>query len=467
MPRTDAADLPLALSSAQATEAWNGCVRGFLAHAAETPARLGAALAAEPGFALGHAAMGFFQLLLGRRETHEAARAAQARALTAAAEGGGDARTAAYLDALADALDGRLFAGADRLDAILTRWPGDALALKLGHAIRFVLGDAAGMRRSVEAAAAGFGAGHPYGGYALGCHAFALEETGDYAQAEAQGRAGIALAADDAWGLHAVAHVCEMTARPRDGVMLLRGAAGAWAHCNNFGAHVWWHLALFHLDRGAFEPALMLYDARIRVARTDDYRDIANAASLLARLELEGVGVGGRWEELAELAAARVEHGGNVFADLHYLIALDRAGRRAEAARLAARLKADGARGAGDMDAVAGAVGGPVAEGLRLFAEGAHRAAFAKLHAASASLQRIGGSHAQRDVFARLMVAAALKGGLWSEAERALNLRPGLRPAAAADGYVGRRRAEIARGAALDAAHAPALRASDAARLHA
>ena len=67
--------------------------------------------------------------------------------------------------------------------------------------------------------------GHPAEGYLLGCHAFTLEETGDYAAAEAAGRAGLALAPDDAWGLHAVAHVYDMTARAGQGLALIHSSA--------------------------------------------------------------------------------------------------------------------------------------------------------------------------------------------------------------------------------------------------
>ena len=71
-----------------------------------------------------------------------------------------------------------------------------------------------------------------------------------------------------------------------------------------------------------YDAALALYDAEIRAEKTDDYRDISNAASLLSRLELEGVDVGDRWEELAVLAEKRTEDGCLAFADLHYMLAL-------------------------------------------------------------------------------------------------------------------------------------------------
>lgn len=435
MSLIDASGAVTTLGEPAAIDAWNAAQTAFLAHGAATPARIADTLAAAPDFALCHAAMGFMQFLLGRRETVEVARKSLARARACV----GDPREAAYVEALETALAGRIGRAAAMLDGVAARWPGDSLAVKLSHALRFLIGDAAGMRRAVEAAQ-GFGPDHPHAGYVDGCRAFALEETGAYADAERAGRRGLERAPDDAWGLHAVAHVFEMTGRPDDGVRWLAGSAARWAHCNNFGFHVWWHLALFHIDRGALGPALGLYDARVRAARTDDYRDIANAASLLARLALEGVDVGDRWEELAALAAPRVEHGGNVFADLHYVLALANAGRGAEARRLAARLSEE-ARGEGDVAAAASAAGVPAAEGVCAFAQGEWRAAWRRLTEAQAQLARVGGSHAQRDVFARLTVEAAIRGGMLDEAEAALSARPGLRPGV--DPYVARRRAQI------------------------
>jgi hypothetical protein len=56
----------------------------------------------------------------------------------------------------------------------------------------------------------------------LGMHAFGLEETGDHAQAEAQGRHGVELEPRDRWAWHAVAHVPEMRHAPREGIAWLR-----------------------------------------------------------------------------------------------------------------------------------------------------------------------------------------------------------------------------------------------------
>jgi hypothetical protein len=428
------------LGDADALEAWERTATAFLAHGAATPDHLARTLELAPGFAQGHATKGLFLALLGRRET--VAAAGEALAEARAAEGGALARERAYVDALADYLGGRPEAAADRLDAALAAAPGDALAVKLVHGIRFVLGDAAGMLLSLEAVLPAYGADHPARGYVLGCHAFALEETGAHARAEARGREGLALRADDAWGLHAVSHVHDMRGDARAGLAWLDGRDAAWAHCNNFRFHVWWHKALLHLDLGEREAALALYDAEIRAERTDDYRDIANATSLLTRLELDGTDVGDRWEELAALSMARTEDGCLIFADLHYLLALTGDRRPAAARRLVARIRRDAARAATTFDARCAAPGVAAAEGLEAFGAGRYARAFERLRAAGPTLQGAGGSHAQRDVFERLAIDAGIRAGLLDDAGGMLAARTARR-GGREDGYAAARRALI------------------------
>ena len=94
------------------------------------------------------------------------------------------------------------------------------------------------------------------------------------------------------------------------------------------------------------------------------------------------------------------------------------------------------------MEAVALSPGLGVAEGLAAFAEGEHQAAFARLRAARGELIRIGGSHAQRDVFERLTIEAALRAGALAEAGALIDDR--VRRRGAEDNYTARRRAFVA-----------------------
>lgn len=433
------------LTNAATLESWNTTMLAFLAHSAATPQHLGDVLNREPGFALGHAVKGLFYMLLGRRElcavAAEALTAAQAACETAETT----PRERAFVAALACYMQGQPSQSVQMLETVLKADPQDALAMKLSHSIRFVLGDIAGMRRSVERVMPAYDPDHPGRGYLLGCHAFALEETGEYEKAEVTGRQALWMAPDDAWGLHAVAHVHDMTGNARIGLDWLDGREAAWAHCNNFRYHVWWHKALMHLDVGEVDVVLDLYDQQIRSDKTDDYRDISNATSLLTRLELDGVDVADRWEELADVSATRTQDGCLIFADLHYLLALTGGHRDDAVTHMLQRIHRDAQAQSCEFDLRMGDPGMAAATGLNAFGEGNYTEAFLNLAAARDNMQLAGGSHAQRDVFERLTIDAGIRSGHLDQAEQFLNDRQARR-AGTEDGYAAARRDLISAG---------------------
>ena len=443
----DRSGAPIALTDSASAAHWDAMTAAFLAHGRSTPDHLAAVIAAEPELALPVAVKGLFCVMLGRREMTEAAvgAARDARRLMDAAAD--CPRTRHFLKALERWLAGNPPGAIAALEEQLTACPSDTLAAKIVHGMRFMIGDSAGMLRSVERVLPAHGADHPYRGYLLGCRAFALEETGTYAAAEPSGKDGLALARDDAWGLHAVAHVHDMTHRPDEGIALIEAHPESWEGCNNFRYHVWWHKALLHLDRGEIAVVLDLYDRRIRADQTDDYRDIANATSLLMRLELEGAAVGDRWDELAALAERRCEDGELIFADLHYMLALAGDNRPDAAARLTANV-ATTAQGSADQAYVMKDPGVAAAEGLAAFGDGQYDLAVSKLRAAQPKVQIMGGSHAQRDVFERVTIDAGLRAGRLDETAALVAERTALRNGAV-DAFTDARMKMIARARAL------------------
>jgi hypothetical protein len=421
--RDDIFGCPVTMTAKGDLSAWNDTQMAFLAHAAATPEHLGKTIASDQGFALPIICKGLFSLLLARRELNDVAVEAERQARELIAERAVTGREQAFLDALSDWNRGFPKSAGDRLNALLLVNPQDALAMKLVQAIRFVLGDAIGMRSSIESVIPHLNEAQPAYGYALGCHAFTLEETGEYKLAERIGRLGVLHSPDDAWGLHAVAHVYDMTNDTKAGLDWLSNRTEAWSHCNNFRYHVWWHMALMHLDRGEIDAVFALYDQQIRLDKTDDYRDISNAASLLSRLELDGFDVGNRWEELASLSESRTEDGCLAFADLHYVLSLIGGDRKSAVSSLLARMRKDAATEASDMDRIMKHPGLSMAEGLEAFGEGNFTRAFQHMAGARDAMQTIGGSHAQRDVFERLTIEAAIRGGYFDAAERFLMAR--------------------------------------------
>ena len=430
------------LTQSASVEAWNGVLLGFLAHSAVTPQHLGTVLELEPDFALGHAVKGLFMVLLGRREMLPVATDALATARAAMIRQPVSPREALYVDALGLWLSGHPVQAAQKFEDVLRAHPQDTLAMKLSHATRFVLGDAEGMRRSIERVLPAYAPDHPGRGYLLGCHSFALEETGAYEKAEIAGRQALWMVSDDAWGLHAVAHVHEMTGNAQLGLDWLAGREAAWSHCNNFRYHVWWHKALMHLDLGQIDQVMDLYDQQIRKDKTDDYRDISNATSLLSRLQLEGIDIGDRWEELADLSAERTEDGCLIFADLHYLLALTGDNRADATAKMLGRIHRDAAQSDNDTTRRMADPGLAAAMGLEAFGDGQFAAAFDHLSAARDTMQLAGGSHAQRDVFERITIDSGLRAGRLDAVERILDDRRSKR-AGQEDNYALARRALI------------------------
>ncbi|KZL19254.1 hypothetical protein PsAD2_02005 [Pseudovibrio axinellae] len=423
----DQFEYSVTLSNKSALTHWNKTALAFLAHSAATPECLAQTLEADPDFAMAQATRGLFCLLLGRREMTATAFEAYAIADQCRRDTQVTDREHAVVDALNDWLHGSLSKAAERLDEVLLKYPRDALIMKLVHAIRFVLGQPSRMRSSIEGVISAYEDEHVAKGYVLGCYAFSLEESGDFEKAERVGRNAVEIQHDDAWGLHAVAHVLDMTGKSEEGIKWLDDRPQAWEHCNNFGYHVWWHLALLHLDRGNIERVLELYDQKFRKDHTDDYRDISNAASMLVRLELEGIKVGQRWEELAINSEKHIDDSCNVFADLHYMLALLGDNRRQASDHLLSRMRAFGEEDSSEMSQITKTTGSPTASGLMQFKNGNFFSAYHHLAEARPLLRTVGGSHAQRDVFERITIEAALRAGLCQEAKRMIDERSRLR----------------------------------------
>lgn len=403
---------------AAALAAWDGLCHAFLSHAASTPDFLGDLFKNDPDNVLGLTCKTIFMVLAGRREVLKGAGNALDKA-TAVLEQRGTLprREMDYLTAAKLAYGGQWARSAIILDAIGEYEPHDAMAFKLSHALRFMLGDRFGLRASSLKAVERFTPDHFATGYIYGCHSFALEETGDYKAAEKFGKEGVFMAPDDAWGLHSVAHVFDMTAQAEAGIDWLEKREKQWAHCNNFSFHFFWHLALHYLEVGDYQKALELYDNDIRQEHTDDYRDISNATALLARLEGLGVHVGNRWEELNAFCENRTDDNCVVFADLHYMQALGSMNNVKAMDKLIATLQVNADTGLRDMDEVNRAVGVVAAKGIRAFYEGDFNTAFTQLATARPAMQQIGGSHAQRDNFERMTIDAGLKAGRYQEAK--------------------------------------------------
>lgn len=396
----DRRGIAVTTSSAAACRRLDAAVSSVLAHRADANGHLAAALAADASFALAHCLSGFLLLLLGRSDQVSAGRCALGRARASLGRRGGTAREHALAAALDAWCSGEMELAAAILEASLADHPLDAMTAKLVHALRFMLGDALGMRRSIESVLPAWSEDVPGFGFMLGCHAFALEETGALAVAEATGRRALAFEPEDVWACHAVAHVFDARNQAACGLAWIRAHSGRWCAVNNFARHLAWHEALFHLARKDCDAALALYDGIIRAGTTDDYRDMANAAALLLQLERHGCAAGRRWEELADIAERGARDHALVFARLHDLLCLVGAGRWDAAYRGFAAMDVDARSGQGTQARLLAPLGLPLAKLILAGSEAALPRSMAQLRNAIA---RLGGSRAQRRTFEQIL----------------------------------------------------------------
>ena len=302
-------------------------------------------------------------------------------------------------------------------------FPRDLAALKLGQYHLFNQGNAAGMLRMALAAL-------PHAAevaYVHGMAAFAWEQCHLLEQAESAARKAIALCAKEPWAQHALAHVMLTQGRLTEGRSFMQGSSSTWTGLNSFMVtHNWWHLALFALDLGLDDEVLRIYDEQVWGVDKTYSQDQIGAVSLLARLELAGVDVGDRWQDLGHYLAPRVHDHVLPFLDLQYLYGLARA-QRPEAQVLMHSIEAHcaGLASAGSQTAAAGnsvwqRVALPLGRGLLAHAQGQQANAARELGHAPPDLLEIGGSHAQRDLFAQIHLDALMRSGHWSAAQQIL-----------------------------------------------
>jgi len=426
---SDARGLELSTRSAEAAGALSAALEHYLGLKNDIGALVKQALSSDPEFMFGHVVRGY--LMLHMRSSAVLPEASKSLARAEALAGGAGDREHMHLEGLRAWIDGDMAAMNRRLETLLARYPLDLFALKMAQFNYFWQGDRANMRDVVQRARTGWGEQVPGYGFLLGMHAFGLEECGQYREAERAGRRAIELNPADHWGAHAVAHVLEMEGRQREGIAWLDGLQGHWGDGNEFINHLWWHRALFHLELEQHDTVLALYDDVIRRERSDFYINLQNAISLLWRLELRGLNVGPRWEELAELAVARNGDHSLPFTDMHYAIALAAAGRRDDLVSFLASLRSEAAQRPGSWAPVYREVTLPLCEALADFRAGRYEAALAGMQRVRAQLHRAGGSHAQRDVVEQTLVVAALQAGRHDLARTLLAERTAAKPASA------------------------------------
>ncbi len=430
MPFEDRFGLALTTSSSAAAENYVRALDLMLSANIGGEALLDAALDADPEFALAHIARARLLAVQARvAEAKEAA--AAARALSDRVR----SREARHIETVALAIDGNGKAAMAMLEEHVAEFPRDALVLSLALGVFGLLGFS-GRVDFHEAQLALLERLAPHWDedwWFLTYLGWARIELGDIAAGAREVERALDLNPRNAYAAHARAHGYYEAGDAEGGARFVEGWLPGYDRRSQLHGHLSWHLALCELALGNAERARALYADAIRpaVSHAPPLFNLADSASFLWRWQLYGESppLNGEWEEVAAHVQRFFPRAGMHFADIHAILAeaasSDDPGARQRIAQLA-----------GGLHLAQGPIVPGLCAGAAAFARGDYALATDELGAALAELTRVGGSHAQREVFEDTFIAAALRAGRHDKAQARLAERLARRPSARDRGWL-------------------------------
>jgi tetratricopeptide (TPR) repeat protein len=427
MPITDRFGLPLTTISDEAADYYIEAVDGLLSANARADEWLEQALAIDPDFALARAALArFYQL--DARPGAAAAEIAAARALVPSLS----PRERGHIAVIGLAVEGAAASALTQMQRQIAEYPRDALPLSLALGVYGLIGFSGrrdhheAQRTLLEGLAGAWGEDWWFLGY-LG---WARIETGALKSGIPLVEHALALNPRNAHAAHARAHGYHEAGDAKGGADFLAAWRPGYDRMGQLHGHLSWHLALFELACGRPEQAAAIYRDSLRpaVVQGAPLPSLADAASFLWRWRLYGVAPSfdQEWAEVAAHARQHFPRAGLAFADVHAALAAAATG---DGEGLATRIKAlDRLAGAGRLPA--GRVVPALCAAVGALAGDAPDAAIAILERALPDLPRIGGSHAQRELFEDTLIAAYFAAGRTAALMPLLTARLARRPSA-------------------------------------
>jgi tetratricopeptide (TPR) repeat protein len=416
--------LPLTTKSTRAAERFIEGLDLLLEQNFGPEAQFTEAIEADTGFALAYSALAYM-LHLRAQVTEARERMQQAEALAT----GLSHREQQQIEAIALFVNGQGPRSYALIREHLNDYPRDILMLRVAQRL-FSLGcNGAGVASFPEPLLALMqGVASAYGDdwAFLGSYAFAHHETGHVEEARRLAERSLALRPTNAVAAHSVAHVFFETGDAVNGGAFLETWLKGFDTRAPYHVHLSWHQALFELAQGRYQQAFALYEADIRPAVVANMAPALNdSAALLWRASMySDTAPPFPPEEVRDLAAPAASRPGPAFRDAHAALAFAVAGDEVYMGHMIDRLQ--GLAEAGDV--LAGEVTLPLVQGINAFAHRAYSEAIRRLEPLFTEprldqLARIGGSHAQREVFEDTLLEAYLRAEQFEKAEAMLHTR--------------------------------------------
>jgi tetratricopeptide (TPR) repeat protein len=417
---TDRYGLLLSTTSSTARDAYDeGCAAKLTMHPGAIEA-FDRAIAADPGFALAHAARA--HALLERGDA-AAARASIASAGSLAA--GLSAREKSHVAFFGLLVAGDAEGALSMLPGHLDVWPRDALVLATTAFTNGLIGSSgrAGQKRLLLEMLHRLAPSWGDDWWFTAHHGMALSENGQRNAARSKIDRSLAQNPKNPWAAHARAHLCYEEGDADAARAFLVSWLPTYPRNGALYSHLNWHLALGHLEAGDAAEAYRLFtDAFAPDVHSGPPRGkVTDPVSFLWRWELAGrPRDGGAWRIVHDFANSAFPRAGVAFSDMHIVLAQAVAGNDAA---LAAR-----ERQIGELASHGRYPSGPlvpkVSRGFTAFERRDFTAAIDALEPVAGELanqlERIGGSRAQLDLVEFTLLKAYVGADRLDDAHRML-----------------------------------------------
>lgn len=408
----DRYDNALGTGSDAAQQAYIEGVDLFLAGTFGAVEAFETAVAADPGFALGHVALARARMTGGDMPGAHAALAAAVE-LKAGQTGQVQSHMACF-EALAS---GQADLCRTRVRAHVETWPRDAMVAQLCTNVFGLIGFSGEVGREAALLAYTSALMPHYAGdwWMQSMHALSLCETGQIAASQRLMEQALAGNPRNANGAHFKAHALYEDGQTAHGRAYLSDWMSGYDPRSVLHSHLRWHEALWALQDGDLPAMWTAVDGGIGPGASQGLpiNVLTDTAAILFRAELAGHDVpAARWAGLSDYAAQYFPNPGQSFADMH--------------AALAHAMAGDGTRLAVFAEAQSGFAADlvrPVALAWKAMARQAWQEAVEHLVPVLAQSERIGGSRAQRDLMELSYIAALMRLGRDEEARRTLAIR--------------------------------------------
>ncbi len=375
--------------------------------------KLSEAIMADEGFAMAHAALAVIYQLRGDLPMAQAS-AARATAL----ENGISRREQQHIKAIATIMRGDGPKALELIQEHLAEFPRDALLLFQANMLLMYSGQQ-DRRQQTLALLESVQSHYGEDWWFMGMLSFVYHELDRFEESRRFSERSLDFYPRNANAAHNLAHVFYETVDHTSGLDFLNKWLTDYERQAPFHCHLSWHIAMFEMAAGRYGRAMELFEEGIR-GNAMSRSALPDAASLLWRCQLYGYNqVTLPWDAAREFAVRLASKPGFAFNDAHAALVHVAMDDSAALENLQSGLRELATQG----HPVAGQVVLPLVKGLQAFGQRQYEEAIYFIEPIAPELVRIGGSHAQREIFEDTLLIAYLRSGHYAKAESLLRQR--------------------------------------------